>query len=117
MRDAGFVRGNGPPTPEVITRIKELAKERGIELPAGRFGGGDSNAPVTRTLYTLTRTESEPPRVDGVTVKLGITDGTYTEILEGLKEGDQVITSAIIPGAKPGAPATNPFSGGQQRRF
>ncbi len=117
MRDAGFVRGNGPPTPEVITRIKELAKERGIELPAGRFGGGDSNAPVTRTLYTLTRTESEPPRVDGVTVKLGITDGTYTEILDGLKEGDQVITSAIIPGAKPGAPTTNPFSGGQQRRF
>ncbi len=117
MRDAGFVRGNGPPSPEVITRIKELAKERGIELPAGRFGGGDSNAPVTRTLYTLTRTESEPPRVDAATVKLGITDGTYTEILEGLKEGDQVITSAIIPGAKPGAPATNPFSGGQQRRF
>ena len=117
MRDAGFVRGNGPPTPEVITRIKELAKERGIELPAGRFGGGDSNAPVTRTLYTLTRTESEPPRVDAATVKLGITDGTYTEILDGLKEGDQVITSAIIPGAKPGAPTTNPFSGGQQRRF
>ena len=115
MRDAGFVRGNGPPTPEVIARIKELAKERGIELPAGRFGGGgDSNAPVVRTLYTLTRSDSAAPRLDAVTVKLGITDGTNTEILEGLKEGDQVVTSAVIPGAKPG-PATNPFSG--QRHF
>ena len=118
MRDAGFVRGNGPPTPEVIARIKELAKERGIELPAGRFGGGnDSNTPVTRTLYTLTRPDSAPPKLDAATVKLGITDGTYTEILDGLKEGDQVITSALIPGAMPGAPSTNPFSGGQQRRF
>lgn len=115
MRDAGFVRGNGPPTPEVIARIKQLAKERGIELPAGRFGGGDSSAPVTRTLYTLTQAGSAPPRLEGVTVKLGITDGTSTEVLEGLKENDQVVTSAIIPGAKPGAPATNPFSGG--RRF
>lgn len=117
MRDAGFVRGNGPPTPEVISRIKELAKERGIELPAGRFGGGDSTALVTRTLYTLTRSDSAAPKLDAATVKLGITDGTYTEILEGLKEGDQVVTSAIIPGAKSGAPSTNPFSGGQQRRF
>ena len=40
MRDAGFVRGNGPPTPDVIARIQQLAKERGIELPAGRFGPG-----------------------------------------------------------------------------
>jgi len=115
MRDAGFARGNGPPAPEVIARIKELARERGIELPAGRFGGSDSNGPVTRTLYTLSREGSAPPKMDAATVKLGITDGTYTEILEGLKEGDQVITSALIPGAKANAPAANPFSGG--RRF
>ena len=80
-------------------------------------GGNASNPPLTRTLDTLTRPDSAPPKLDAATVKLGITDGTYTEILDGLKEGDQVITSALIPGAMPGAPSTNPFSGGQQRRF
>jgi len=116
MQDAGFVRGNGPPTPEVQAKIRELAKERGIELPAGRFGGGgDSNGPVVRTLYTITRPPSGQPQLEAATVKLGITDGTSTEVLDGLKEGDQVVTSAVIPGAKGGAPATNPFSG--QRRF
>ena len=38
-------------------------------------------------------------------------------LVQDWQERDQVITSAIIPGAKPGAPTTNPFSGGQQRRF
>ncbi|MDB6095399.1 MAG: efflux transporter, family, subunit [Verrucomicrobia bacterium] len=112
MRDAGFVRGNGPPSPEVTARIQELAKERGIELPAGRFGGrsGDTNAPVTRTLYLLrgVGTDAHP---EPVTVKLGISDGTATEAIEGLNEGDPVITSAVIPGAKGSAPATNPFGG------
>ncbi len=116
MQDAGFVRGSGPPTPEVIARIKALAKERGIELPPGRFGtASDANTPVVRTLYTITRSASDQPQLEAATVKLGITDGTYTEVLDGLKEGDQVVTSAFIPGAKPNAPATNPFGG--PRRF
>jgi HlyD family secretion protein len=121
MRDAGFVRGNGPPTPEVIARMQALAKERGIELPAGRFGGSRTdNQPVTRTLYLLVGTDPKSAHVEPVTVKLGITDGVSTEVLEGLKEGDAVVTSVVLPGAKSGAPATtNPFGGGQSgpRRF
>ena len=120
MRDAGFVRGNGPPTPEVIARMQALAKERGIELP-GRFGGGQTtNQPVTRTLYLLNGSDPKNPRLEPVTVKLGITDGVSTEVLEGLKESDTVVTSAVLPGAKSSAPATtNPFGGGQPgpRRF
>jgi HlyD family secretion protein len=119
MRDAGFVRGNGPPSAEVIARVQELAKERGIELPAGRFGGGgggDSSAPVTRTLYVLVGAEAATAHPEAVTVRLGITDGMATEASEGLKEGDTVITAVVVPGAKPGAPATNPF-GGQRRGF
>ena len=60
-------------------------------------------------------TENGAPAIKPVTVKLGITDGASTEIVDGLKEGDQVVTSAVIPGAKAGAPATNPFGGGQRR--
>ena len=32
-----------------------------------------------------------------VTARLGITDGSYTEVIEGLKEGDMVITGANTP--------------------
>jgi hypothetical protein len=30
-------------------------------------------------------------------VRLGITDSSYTEVLEGLKEGDSVITAVKLP--------------------
>jgi HlyD family secretion protein len=117
MKDAGFVRGNGPPSPEVIAKMQELAKERGIELPAGRFGNRGDNQPVTRTLYRLLGTDAKSAHVEPVSVKLGITDGVSTEVVDGLKEGDAMITSAVIPGAKTNAaPSANPFSGGQQRR-
>jgi len=109
MTDAGYVRGNGPPTPEVRARMEQLAKERGIELPAGR-GGRDSNAPVTRTLYRLVGTDPKTAHPEPVSVKLGITDGIATEVVAGLNEGDAVITSVYIPGSKSAtAPATNPF--------
>ena len=54
-------------------------------------------------------------------VKIGTTDGTKTEVVEGpLVEGDQVITDATLtdaakasspalPGAPPGGPGRRPF--------
>ncbi|SDS65672.1 efflux RND transporter periplasmic adaptor subunit [Opitutus sp. GAS368] len=120
MADAGFVRGNGPPSPEVIARIAQLAKERGLELPAfGGRGGGNrdasSNAPVTRTLYKLVG-DPKDGRLQAVNVKLGITDSIVTEVLDGLQEKDVVVTGVSLPSAKAQAPqGNNPFSGG--RRF
>lgn len=111
MRDAGYVRGNGPPTPEVTAKMQALAKERGIELPAGRFGGRSDNQPVTRTLYRVVGANTETAKVEPVTVKLGITDGGFTEVVDGLNEGDAIVTAVVMPDAKPGStPATNPFS-------
>jgi HlyD family secretion protein len=117
MRDAGYVRGNGRPSPEVLARMQELAKERGIELPAGRFGGekNNDNAPVTRTLYRLAGDDPKSPHAEAVAVKLGISDGVSTEIIDGVKESDRMIT-AVSSGAKAGSPATNPFGGGQSSR-
>jgi hypothetical protein len=48
-------------------------------------------------------------------VKLGINDGVATEILEGLKEGDNVITGMTAPATKAGTPPPNPLSGGMRR--
>jgi HlyD family secretion protein len=119
MADAGFVRGGGPPSPEVIAKIAALAKERGLELPAfgGRGGGGNrdraSNAPVTRTLYKLVGSP-KAPQLQAVTVKLGITDGIATEVIEGLQEKDVIVTGVSIPGAKATNAPANPFSGGRR---
>jgi HlyD family secretion protein len=53
-------------------------------------------------------------------VKTGISDGAYTEITDGLKEGDAVITSVKLPQvsvATTPPPGTSPFGGGGGRRF
>jgi multidrug efflux pump subunit AcrA (membrane-fusion protein) len=60
--------------------------------------------------------EGPAARPEAVEVKLGISDGTHTEVVSGLNEGDRVITSVSIPsGTGTPAPSTNPFGGG--RRF
>lgn len=124
MREAGFVRGNGPPTPDVVAKMQQLAKDRGIEMDFGRFGGrgGDRAAapgvPVTRTAYKLVGSDPKTRHPEATTLKLGISDGITTEIIEGATEGDLLITSVTMPGtagapSAPGAGA-NPFTGGNR---
>jgi HlyD family secretion protein len=75
-----------------------------------------------QTVYLLQKqevAEKGSPSLKAVQVKAGITDGSNTEIIEGLKEGDEVVVGAIRPdGAAPTTrPAgTSPF-GGFPRRF
>jgi HlyD family secretion protein len=65
-----------------------------------------------RTIYILPPGASRPKPVQ---IKVGISDGIVTEVQEGLKEGDRVITAAVTSSAASQSPAANPFSG--QRRF
>lgn len=122
MAEAGFVRGGGPPSPEVIQKAQQIAKARGIELDFSRQGGGnrgdrgDRGAPggtITRNVYILVGDDPKTARIKQVPVKLGITDGIYTEVLEGLKEGEVLVTGTALPGTAAAAAGTNPFS--QQR--
>lgn len=120
MKDAGYERGSGPPSPEIRARIAALAKERGIELPSRggrRTEQKDSSKITTRTVYKLEGT-AESPQVVPVTVKLGITDAITTEVLDGLDDDDVIITNALIPNSdgKAGAATTNPFGSGMRRR-
>ena len=122
MQDAGFERGAGPPSAEVRARLVALAKERGIKLPERSARGGRGNqassAPAeetTRTVFKLAGT-AEKPEVIPVTVKLGITDGSATEVIQGLTEDDVIITSALIPDGGADAKATtNPFASNMRR--
>lgn len=119
LAEVGFVRGSGPPSPEIRAKLEELAKSRGLVLPEfGSRGAGRTEQPAytMRTVYKLGGTAGQP-RPEPVTVKLGITDGTHTEVLDGLAEGDVLIVSAFIPGAATtsNSPSSSPFGG--PRRF
>ncbi|MEY4386217.1 MAG: hypothetical protein RLY20_1500 [Verrucomicrobiota bacterium] len=82
----------------------------------GEHGGSGSKprgerAP-TRTVYTLDAKGKPQP----VQVKLGITDGFMTEVIDGLNEGDKVITGGV-QSKSDATPTGNPFGGGMPRRF
>lgn len=79
----------------------------------GRRGPGgrprERSGPVERTVFILASTEPKP-----APVKLGISDGIQTEILDGLNENDTVVTGMITK--QPTAPPTgaSPFGGGRR---
>ena len=63
-----------------------------------------------RTVYVLSSSQPTP-----VQIKTGISDGIVTEVAEGLKEGDLVVTAEMAAKSQPASTPANPFSGG--RRF
>jgi HlyD family secretion protein len=118
MTEAGVTSGSNSRrlAPEVRSRLIQLAKERSLELPARLLKNSDeaeADGPVSRTVYKLGGTP-EAPEVIPVVIKVGITDGSATEVIEGLTEGDAIITSAYIAAA--GSGAANPFGGSAPRR-
>ena len=116
MTEAGAGSNSRRLAPEVRGRLIQLAKERGLELPARLLKNSDeteTNGPVSRTVFKLGGTP-DAPEVIPVVIKVGITDGSATEVIEGLQEGDAVITSAYLPVVGNGA--TNPFGGSTPRR-
>jgi HlyD family secretion protein len=50
-----------------------------------------------------------------VQIKTGISDGVVTEVIEGLKEGDRVVTAELASKSPAASPPPNPFSGGARR--
>jgi HlyD family secretion protein len=145
MREAGFQMGT-PPSPEVIEKAKALAKAKGLDPEAiaqfatrmasrgqggggggGRRGGGGgdrggNNAVTTRTVYRLADPNAKEKKIEAVSARLGISDGFFTEVIDGLADGDTLVTGVTMPGATapvlqgPGS-GTNPFQGGRPGAF
>src|SRR5437773_762557 len=81
----------------------------------GRPGGGRGSAQegrADRTVYVLPGGASRPQPAQ---TKTGISDGIMTEVLDGLKEGDRVVTAELISTTAAPSPPTNPFGGGPRR--
>jgi HlyD family secretion protein len=76
---------------------------------------------VSRTVYVLPAKSSTDDLAElkpkPVQIKVGISDGVMTEVLEGLDEGAQVVTGIISSdlASGPGAQRNNPFGGGFRR--
>lgn len=96
--------------------------------PGGSSGrrpeaGGDrgfNTTIVTRTLYKFANPSAadKDKRLAPVSVKLGVSDGFYTEVLDALADGDTIVTGVVLPGAAtpaakgPGG-TPSPFSSGR----
>jgi hypothetical protein len=97
----------------------DTGRSGGGARPSGPGGDrGFNSTVVNRPLYKFVdpAAADKDKRVTQVMAKLGVSDGFTTEVLEGLAEGDTIVTGVIMPGAAPAAAgaapgASNPFSG------
>jgi HlyD family secretion protein len=142
MTEAGVQRG-APLSPEQVETINKRAQEKGLDrefvaqalqrmTQGGRGGGGGrrggggapggsdrgfTNTIITRTLYKLVDPNADEKKIEPVSVRLGISDGVNTEVIDGLADGDTVITAVTMPGAsaaaQPPGGAQNPFQQGR----
>jgi HlyD family secretion protein len=118
-QEAGFNFRSGPPSPDMLETLKKLAAAKGIELPerllngGGRAAAGASDAPVFRNIYRIAADAAPGTAPDLIRVRVGITDGAYTEVISSLlHDGDQVITGVNEPGPAGAAGGASPFGGG-----
>jgi HlyD family secretion protein len=95
----------------------EATDANGATRPASNGNGGKGRGSKTkgehthmRTVYVLDSNNNPKP----VDIKTGISDGIYTEVIDGLKEGDAIITGSLsLGGARRGG--SSPFGGGFRR--
>jgi len=102
------LRYRPPDAPPVETR--KAVTSRAGRPAMGRDGSAQQG--VQRTVYVLPSGANRPePRQ----IKTGISDGIVTEVVEGLKEGDSVITAELASTTAAPSPPANPFGGGPRR--
>ena len=88
--------------------------------PGGGMGGGSPrprpvDGPTLKTVYVVKPADpaaaDASPVLQAITVKVGMTDASNAEILEGLEPGQVVVTALKSSMATAAAPAGNPFGG------
>jgi HlyD family secretion protein len=133
QKRVGEMRARGEEIPaEIRAKLRELYQSGALQRPGGGFGPGGGGSfgargggggfgsrgsqSSSRTVYILAADKnSGNPAPQAVSVKTGISDGTSTEITDGLKEGDTVIIGIKFPQAAAATPppgVASPFGGG-----
>jgi HlyD family secretion protein len=98
-----------PPDNAVIETNTPVAQTTTNAAPAAahHHSGGNGGPPTMRTVYILTG-QGKDTHLEAVRIKTGITDGIYTEVVNGLNEGDNIVTSSTSMTAAAG-PGGSPF--------
>ena len=102
-----------PPENAVVLTNELVSLPQPTNAPSLARSKGKGNRGV-RTVYFLAGDENHPA-LKPVQIKTGITDGIFTEITEGLNEGDAVV-SGVINNDSANSGGSNPFGGGFPRR-
>jgi HlyD family secretion protein len=82
----------------------------GARPAGGRPAGARERKSGERTVYVFAGGQPKP-----VQIKTGISDGIVTEVNDGLKEGDRVVTVELTTASASSSPPPNPFGGGARR--
>lgn len=91
--------------PNAALRFKYEPGEAASGAATPRASGTTPTAPGQRQVWV-----PDGKNLKAVLVRPGITDGSYTEIIEGaLKEGQEVVTGIMESGAKAPVAVNNPF--------
>lgn len=115
MTSVGVDFRAGPPSPEQRVKLVEALTAAGIPVPENLAGRAQTGAVTTRTIYRFPGGDKNAVP-EAVTIRTGISDGSASELVSGLAEGDVIITSVYVPGATvaaAGQQQSNPF--GSQR--
>jgi HlyD family secretion protein len=133
--------GSGMNREEMRRRFESMTPEEREAARARRAAGGGGggaggmmrrqnvDGPAIRTVYVLASTNAnngKGPTLKAVTVKTGLADASFTEVLEGLSEGDTMVSGLNVPvtqnvamgpggGQRPTSPFGSPFGGFRPR--
>lgn len=119
-----MARGNGGGPEGQRSAAFSAGGGRNPDRPPGSGPGGAPRKPrperqLMRTVYTLSSTgdvkEKSMPKLVPLQIKVGISDGASTEVLDGIEEGAQVVTAILSSGESSRGPQANPFGGGFRR--
>ncbi len=106
----GALRFRPPETAVVITNAPPAQAILSAASPKHHHHAG--SVPIQTHIIYLLSGDPPDPKLEAATVRTGITDGLYTEVVSGLKEGNPIITSVVYPGA---TVSQNQFGGGFPR--
>ncbi|HWF19592.1 MAG TPA: efflux RND transporter periplasmic adaptor subunit [Verrucomicrobiae bacterium] len=84
---------------------------------AGGSGAHPKTEKVIHTVYVLEKgADGKAETLKPVQIKTGINDGIDTQVLDGLKEGDEVVVGQVLAnGVVQTSGGSNPFGGGGRR--
>lgn len=120
--------GAPPPAGDEVTRAVDRMGDRIVDPAALREMAVDDDdeaetidelfAPLPRadSRATVWTWDEATRRFTPITVRVGVTDGTVSELLEGdVRTGDELVTGFVLPVAPAARPARSPLLGNQRR--